>query len=74
MDENDLRKVLHRRNTPTSFMFQSDWDSLFFWQRMNWRDFTFIYLHIETDNYTRYFGISFAILGLHFSFDWWRKP
>ena len=55
-----------------SFNFYSDWDSLIFWKSMNWRNFTFIHLYFEFNNF-KWFEIDFAILGLHFNFDWFRK-
>ena len=55
------------------FSFYHDWDSFIFWHRVNWRNFTFIYLYLETNNYSKWLEFNFALLGLHFSFDIYRK-
>ena len=54
-----------------TFSFWHDWDSFSF-RPMNWRDFTVIYLCFETNSYSRYLDISFAILGFHFDFSIYR--
>lgn len=60
------------KNKKFSFGFYSDWDSLIFWKPMNWRDFTFIHFSLEFNAYKN-LEITFAILGLHFNFDWFKK-
>ena len=55
-----------------SFGFYSDWDSFIFWKPMNWRNFTFIHFYVEI-SCARILELDFAILGLHFNFDWFRK-
>jgi hypothetical protein len=65
-----------RRKHPFKFNFHSDWDS-FSLNPMNWRDFeiikfTFMRFFVETNNYSKYFELEFALLGFHFDFDWYR--
>ena len=59
----------------TSINFYHDWDSFIFWGKseINWRNFTLIELTVETNPYSVYLEIHFAILGVHVDFDWWRK-
>jgi hypothetical protein len=49
-----------------------DWDSLIFWQSMNWRNFTWIRIDTETNNYSKYLELDLALLGFHFNLDWFR--
>jgi hypothetical protein len=51
--------------------FYHDYSS--FLPNVNWRDFTWIKLYTETNYYSKYLEIDFAILGLHFNLDWFRK-
>ena len=51
--------------------FHHDWDSFSF-APMNWRNFTFIEITLETNAYSKYFEIAFAILGLHFCLSIFR--
>jgi len=55
------------------FRFYHEWDSFIFWKPYNWRNFTVIHLSFETNNYSKYLEFDFAILGLHFGFDIYRK-
>lgn len=59
-------------NGEVDFDWYCDWDSLFFWQRMNWRDFNWITLATETNPYT-WIEIHIALLGLGFRFTWYRN-
>ena len=52
--------------------FRHDWDSLFFWQEVNWRDFTFIHFSMETNCYSKNLEVNLAILGLHLNFYWYK--
>lgn len=51
-----------------SFSFMNQWDSFKFWEKMNWRDFTIILLQFETNSYSKFLEIDFAIFGLYFTF------
>lgn len=61
--------------TPPSFgtNFWSDWDSLIFWQSMNWRNFTLIRIAGETNIYSKYFELEIALLGFHLEISWYRE-
>ena len=50
--------------------FRSQWSSLIFWRKMNWRDFTFIQFEIEFADYAERFTLDFWLLGLGFGFAW----
>lgn len=40
--------------------YSHDWDSWIFWQKMNWRNFTWIYLNTEIMTPFKYVEISVA--------------
>lgn len=50
--------------------FHSNWDSLMFWQSMNWRNFVFVYFAIEHADYVEQFLIDFWLFGLGITFTW----
>ena len=54
------------------FEFHHDWDSLMFWQGMNWRNFTLIKIQGEIST-TKIIELDLAFLGFHFNIDWYRK-
>lgn len=47
------------------FSYWHDWDSLCFWEPMNWRDFTLIHIGGEI-GHNRWYEIHIAFLGFHF--------
>jgi len=53
--------------------FYSEWDSLIFWKKYNWRDFTWISLSTESSNLFHlkegYFQLHFMLLGLGFQIN-----
>jgi len=49
------------------------WNSFIFWKKMHWRDFTFIRLTFETDSGMKLFEIRISLMGLNYTFNWWRK-
>lgn len=53
--------------------YSHDWDSWIFWQKMNWRNFTWIYLNTEIMTPFKYVEISAALLGFHLEIDIFRK-
>jgi hypothetical protein len=60
--------------TPPSFSidFHHDWDSLMFWQPMNWRNFTLIKIDGETNGYSKYLELEIVLLGFHLEINWYR--
>ena len=54
------------------FHVYSQWSSFIFWRPVNWRDFTFINLTLET-NPQMWIDIGFALLGVKISFTIFKK-
>ncbi len=55
-----------------SIEFHHNWDSLMFWQPMNWRNFTLIKIEGETNGYSKYLELEVMILGVGFEINWYR--
>ncbi len=69
--KNWIRHIFKRLSDRFSISFYSDWDSFSF-APMNWRDFTFIFLRVETNSYSNILEIEFSLLGLNLRFNIWR--
>lgn len=61
-----------RKKSGWKVSFWNDWDSVWPWSRVNWRNFTIINLHLEYDAYLGFprFEIQAGILGLNIVICW----